>query len=283
MTRVLVVGAGVAGLLTVQALLDRAAALASAPPDITLLAHRHGHGTASRSGGLSLPYASTDGRVARWTARSTEIVVSGAHRPAVGHTRQARALLVSRRGPVSGPVSGSVSGPVGEEVDPAALGLPGYPYGLRAAPSPQWDTCRLLLTWPDRLEREHGVRVVDLPQRLTSTVDLTALHDRHGADVTVACLGLGAYVLGDTHLHGRLGVLLQGPVPHGTVHAEGAVIDDDDALLPRYTVPHRGNGSDRDSGSGSSGSEGAGSDDHLHAVGPTCPWTTRPTGTTRPA
>jgi glycine/D-amino acid oxidase-like deaminating enzyme len=80
--------------------------------------------------------------------------------------------------------------------------------------------------------------VSDLPERVRSLTDLASLHDDHHADVTVACLGLGAHALGDRRLAGRLGVLVSGPLPTGTVHAERAVVDDDDALYPRYTVPH---------------------------------------------
>ncbi len=62
-------------------------------------------------------------------------------------------------------------------------------------------------------------------------------------------------MLGDERLHGRLGVLLRGPLPRGTVHAQAAVVDDDDTLRPRYTVPHV-----------SSPHDGPG-DPHLHVGG----------------
>ena len=104
-----------------------------------------------------------------------------------------------------------------------------------------------------RARADPRLTVVGLPGRLASTTDLVALADAHGADVTVACLGLGAHVLGDTRLSGRLGVLVRGPLPRGTVHARAAVVDDDDTLRPRYTVPHAG--------------PDAGPEDHLHVGG----------------
>jgi hypothetical protein len=165
------------------------------------------------------------------------------------HVRSARAVVVSRRGPVAGHV--------GDVVDPAALGLGGHAFALHAAPSPQWDTCALLPRWPAALAGDPRVTAVELPERLTGTTDLGVLHDTCRADVTVACLGLGAHVLGDTGLHGRLGVLLRGPLPAGTVHARAAVVDEDDPLRPRYTVPHS--------------SPGPVGEDHLHVGGTSLP------------
>lgn len=165
-------------------------------------------------------------------------------RPFIG-TR--RALLLSRRGPVQGYP--------GDRVDPTRDRLP-HPHGLRHEPSPQWDPCGLLPRWPRHLAGDPRVRLLDLPEPLTSRSDLVALHDRYDAGTTVACLGLGAHVLGDTRLSGRLGVLLRGPLPVGSVHAEAAVVDDDDELRPRYTVPH-----------GSSGPDGSGREGHLHVGG----------------
>jgi len=256
-THVLVVGGGVAGLLTVQALLDRADDQAAARGDdgahdaltITWLVCRPGYDTASRSGGLALRYASVDPRGDVWTSRSAEIAAGLRRRhphlrPFVG-TR--RALLLSRRGPVRGYP--------GEPVDPAAQGLP-HDHGWQHEPSPQWDPCGLLPRWPLALTADPRVRLPELPEPVGSTADLAVLHDLHGADTTVACLGLGAHVLGDTRLSGRLGVLLRGPLPVGSVHAQGAVVDDDDELRPRYTVPH-----------GSSGPDGSGRDGHLHVGG----------------
>ncbi len=244
MTRVLVVGGGVAGLLTVQALLDRADDL-GVPVSVVHAVHAPGHATASRSGGLALRYASTDPRADGWAARSAVLAGSLARRhPHLrARVRTARAVVVSRRGPVLGHA--------GDPVDPAALGLPAHRWALRAAPSPQWDTCGLLPLWPAALHADPRVEAQPLPAPLGSRHDLVDLHEAHRADVTVACLGLGAHVLGDTRLHGRLGVLLRGPLPVGTVHAEVAVVDDDDTLRPRYTVPHAG-------GTG---------EDHLHVGG----------------
>lgn len=279
MTHVLVVGGGVAGLLTVQALLDRADDLgndhptAAAAPggsasarsasarsasarsasavglSVTVLVHRPGDDTASRSGGLSLRYASTDPRSDAWTARSSVIaaVLADRHphlRPFIGTTA---ALLVSRRA--------SVAGYRGHVVDPSTWGLP-YEHGLLHDTGPLWDPCGLLPRWPTALAAHPGVRLLELPERVSSLDDLTVLHDLYGAGTTVACLGLGAHVLGDTRLGGRLGVLVRGPLPVGTVHAERAVIDDDDPRWPRYTVPHR-----------SSGPGGSGRDGHLHVGG----------------
>lgn len=251
MTRVLVVGGGVAGLLTVQALLDRADDLAAAGHDaalqVTHAVHAPGHRTASRSGGLAMRYASTDARADGWAARSAVLAASLARRHAHlrPHVRTARAVVVSRQA--------APTGHVGDVVDPAALGLGAHTHAVRAAPSPQWDTCALLPRWPAALAADPRVAPVHLPDRLASTDDLAALHDAHGAGTTVACLGLGAHVLGDTRLHGRLGVLLRGPLPGGTVHAGAAVVDDDDTLRPRYTVPHAG--------------VVAGPEDHLHVGG----------------
>ncbi|MGJ7439561.1 FAD-dependent oxidoreductase [Aquipuribacter sp. MA13-6] len=263
MTHALVVGGGVAGLLTVQALLDRADDLAERRTDhsagrraradeplaVTWLVHRPGYGTASRSGGLSLRYASADPRGDAWTSRSAVLAAGLAARhphlrPHVGSTR---ALLLSRRAPVRGYP--------GQVVDPAGRGLP-HEHGLLHETSPQWDPCGLLPRWPLVLAEDPRVRLLEMPEPVTSTADLAVLHDLHGATTTVACLGLGAHVLGDTRLAGRLGVLLRGPLPVGSVHAEGAVIDDDDELRPRYTVPH-----------GSSGPDGSGREGHLHVGG----------------
>ncbi|WP_380164413.1 FAD-dependent oxidoreductase [Jannaschia sp. R86511] len=264
MTHVLVVGGGLAGLLTVQALLDRADDRAAGPTagptdgptagptdglTVTWLVHRPGDGTASRSGGLALRYASTDPRGDAWTARSAVLAAALADRhrhvrPFVGTTE---ALLVSHRGPVTGYP--------GRIVDPADAGLP-HPHGLRHEAGPQWDPCGLLPRWPAVLVADPRVRLHPLPAPLTGLADLVDLHDRHDATTTVACLGLGAHVLGDDRLRGRLGVLLRGPLPAGSVHAERAVIDDDDELRPRYTVPH-----------GSSGQDGSGRDGHLHVGG----------------
>lgn len=274
MTHVLVVGGGVAALLTVQALLDRADDAAGGADvrsegtgdgrgdgrgggggagvrglTVTWLVHRPGDDTASRSGGLALRYASDDPRGDAWTARSAGLAPALARRhahlrPYLGTTS---ALLLSRLGPVQGYP--------GQVVDPTALGLP-HRYGLAHDPGPQWDPCGLLPRWPVALAEDARVRLKELPEPVSSLADLAVLHDLHGAGTTVACLGLGAHVLGDTHLSGRLGVLLRGPLPVGTVHAERAVIDDDDALRPRYTVPH-----------GSSGPDGSGRAGHLHVGG----------------
>jgi glycine/D-amino acid oxidase-like deaminating enzyme len=238
MTRVLVVGGGVAGLLTAQLLLDRADDLAAShdpraePVDLTLAVHRPGEQTASRSGGLALRYASSDPRGDRWTARSGVLAhaLAARHAHLRPHVRSGRALLVSRRAPVLGYP--------GRALEPAEVGLTAHAYGLEHEASPQWDPCALLPRWPAALAADPRVRVVALPQRVTSFGDLGALHDEHRADVTVACLGLGAHALGDRALTGRLGVLVSGPLPTGTVHAERAVVDDDDPLYPRYTVPH---------------------------------------------
>ena len=256
-------GGGVAGLLTVQALLDRSDDLAlaghGAPVSITHAVHVPGHGTASRSGGLALRYASTDPRADGWAARSTVLAgeLARRHGHLRPHVRTARAVVVSRRGPVLGHV--------GDVVDPASLGLDGHTFALRVAPSPQWDTCALLRRWPVALIADPRVVAVRLPERLGSTADLLALHEAHHADVTVACLGLGAHVLADTRLHGRLGVLLRGPVPHGTVHAAAAVVDDDDVLRPRYTVPHVGTGPQPGTAPQPGSAPGVG--DHLHVGG----------------
>lgn len=265
MTDVLVVGGGVAGLLTVQALLDRADDLTAAHPSgaaddeavarpdgaltVTWLVHRPGYGTASRSGGLSLRYASADPRSDAWTSRSAVLAAALAARhdhlrPFIGSTR---ALLLSRRAPVLGHP--------GQVVEPVAHGLP-HEHGLLHDTSPQWDPCGLLQRWPVALAGDPRVRLLEMPEPVTSIADLAVLHDLHGAGTTVACLGLGAHVLGDTRLAGRLGVLLRGPLPVGSVHAERAVIDDDDELRPRYTVPH-----------GSSGPDGSGREGHLHVGG----------------
>jgi hypothetical protein len=238
MTRVLLVGGGVAGLLTAQLLLDRADDLAAthgpgaAPLTVTLLVHRPGKRTASRSGGLALRYASTDPRSDRWTARSSVLAhdLAARHDHLRPHVRTRRALLVSRRGPVLGYP--------GDVVDPAALGLTAHSHAVAHEESPQWDPCALLPTWPVVLAADPRVQVRELPERIGSLTDLASLHDDHHADVTVACLGLGAHALGDRRLTGRLGVLVTGPLPTGTVHAERAVVDDDDPLYPRYTVPH---------------------------------------------
>lgn len=250
--RVVVVGGGVAGLLTVQALLDRAddQQPRDAELSVTLLVHQPGYDTASRSGGLALRYASTDPRGDAWATRSAQIAADLARRHAhVGpHVSTTRALLVSRRGPLHGYP--------GRVVDPAALGLTRHGHAVEHAEGPQWDTCGLLARWPAALAADPRVRLIEMPARLTSLEGLVALHDEHRGDTTVACLGLGAQALGDTRLSGRLGVLVRGPLPEGSVHAERAVIDDDDALRPRYTVPHR--------------SDPAGSTDqpgHLHVGG----------------
>lgn len=250
-TRVLVVGGGVAGLLTVQALLDRADDLAATgravPLSVTLAVHTPGHATASRSGGLAMRYASTDPRADAWAARSAVLAgqLARRHPHLRPHVRSARALIVSRRGPLTGHA--------GRDRDPATYGLTAHRFALLAEPSPQWDTCALLPRWPSDLLLDARLTAVALPGRLASVDGLVALHDAHDVDTTVACLGLGAHVLGDTRLHGRLGVLLRGPLPRGTVHEPAAVVDDDETLRPRYTVPHA--------------ALVPGPDDHLHVGG----------------
>ncbi|MFC3689716.1 FAD-dependent oxidoreductase [Aquipuribacter hungaricus] len=321
MTHVLVVGGGVGGLLTVQALLDRADDLASGRADdlaecwaddlvhdlrddpadgredgglearvhdgaghgadggahgsgaasraagprvpltVTVAVLKPGSLTASRSGGLAMRYASTDPRADGWATRSAVLATALARRHAHvrTHVRTRSAVVVSRRGPVTGLA--------GTAVDPAGLGLSRHSDALLVDPSPQWDTCALLPRWAAALAADPRVRTVGLPAPLRSTADLLALHDRHGADVTVACLGLGAHVLGDTRLSGRLGVLLRGPLPEGTVHERAAVVDDDDTLRPRYTVPHRsGPQPDAHPGADQHGDLQP-ADDHLHVGG----------------
>lgn len=249
MTRALVVGGGVAGLLTTQLLLDRADDLA-VELHVTLLVHRPGHLTASRSGGLSMRYASTDPRGPAWTARSSVLAaaLAGRHEHLRPYLRTARPVVVSRVGPVTGHP--------GRDVDPAALGLGAHGWAVEHEESPQWDPCGLLPGWPAALARDPRVLLAELPDPVAGLDGLSRLHDRYGAEVTVACLGLGAHALGDQQLHGRLGVLLTGPLPVGTVHAARAVVDDDDALRPRYTVPHT-----------SSGPDGRGRGGHLHVGG----------------
>lgn len=238
MTRVLVVGGGVAGLLTTQLLLDRADDLGpdAGPLEVVWLVHRHGDATASRSGGLALRYASTDPRSDGWGKRSGTLATALAarHPHLRPHVRRAGAVLVSRRAPLLGYP--------GSAVEPAALGLSRHRFGWRHTDSPQWDTCGLLPGWPRALAADPRVRLHDLPAPVRSTDDLNRLHDEHVVDATVACLGLGAHALGDREMTGRLGVLVRGPLPASGVHAEAAVVDDDDPLLPRYTVPHRGAG-----------------------------------------
>lgn len=251
MTRVLVVGGGVAGLLTTQLLLDRADDLGR-ELHVTLLVLRPGHLTASRSGGLAMRYASTDPRSPGWSVRSAEVAAGLArrHEHVRPHLRTAHPVVVSRTGPVAGVP--------GRAVDPATLGLTAHGWGVEHERSPQWDPCGLLPGWPRALAADPRVRVVALDRPVRGLVGdggLSALHDDHGAEVTVACLGLGAHALGDREVRGRLGVLVTGPLPSGTVHARGAVVDDDDELRPRYTVPH------------APGPDGAGTGGHLHVGG----------------
>lgn len=243
MTRVLLLGGGVAALLSLQLLLDRAEDLTGGrgqqpggPLRVVWVVHRHGSATASRSGGLSMRYASTDPRSDAWGARSTEVAYALAARHAVlrPHVRAATATTVSRRG--------AVTGAAGAPVDPASLGLNRHDHGWQHAPSPQWDTCGLLPRWAAALAADPRVRLVEGVPPLRGVGDLLRLHDRYVADATLACLGLGGHVLGDAAMTGRLGLLLSGPLPPG-LHAEGAVVDDDDVLRPRYTVPHRPLGS----------------------------------------
>ncbi|MFC5381157.1 FAD-dependent oxidoreductase [Aquipuribacter nitratireducens] len=229
--RVLVVGGGAAGLLHAQLLLDRAADTGRQVA-LTWAVWREGAATASRSGGLALRYASPDPRAADWAARSPVVgaALAARHAHLTGHVRTGRALLVSQRAPV---VAFS-----GDVVEPAAYGLP-HTHGLLHEAGPLWHTCGLLPRWAAALAEDPRVRRVDLDRPVRSTADLLRLHDEAAADVTVACLGLGAHALGDPALEGRLGVLVTGPLPAG-LHRDHAVVDDDDPLRPRYTVPHGG-------------------------------------------
>jgi hypothetical protein len=247
--RVLVVGGGAAGLLHAQLLLDRAADAGRAV-ELVWAVLRDGHGTASRSGGLALRYASPDPRAVAWAAGSPAVGrrLAGRHPVLAAHLGTTRALLVSDREPVTGYA--------GDAVDPGAHGLP-HRHGLLHEAGPLWHTCGLLPRWATRLAADERVRRTGLVAPLRSTAELLALHDSVAADATVACLGLGAHVLGDTALEGRLGVLVTGPLPGG-LHSDHAVIDDDDALRPRYTVPHR---------------SADGTDDHLHVGGTYLPVT----------
>ncbi|WP_336921576.1 FAD-dependent oxidoreductase [Aquipuribacter sp. SD81] len=227
--RVLVVGGGVAGLLHAQLVLDRSET-DGREVDLVWAVLRDGSATASRSGGLALRYASPDPRAVGWSAASPAVGLRLADRHPVvaAHLGTTRALLVSDRAPLAGYA--------GDVVRPADSGL-AHAHGLLAEPGPLWHTCGLLPRWAEQLAADPRVRRVTLAEPLASTADLVDLHTDSDADVTLACLGLGAHTLGDRSLAARLGVLLTGPLPPG-LHAEHAVIDDDDEEHPSYTVPH---------------------------------------------
>lgn len=248
--RVLVVGGGVAGLLHAQLVLDRATE-AGQDVEVVWAVWRDASMTASRSGGLAMPYAAADPRVPGWAARAPQVGrgLVQRHPELRPYLREIAAVVVSAHEPTT------LAGGAGQDtVDPAGWGLP-HRYGRRFLPGPLWHTCALLPVWSGLLAADRRVRRVDLGARLAGGDELLVLHDEHAADVTLACLGLGAHALGDDRMQGRLGVLLTGPLPGAGVHRAHALIDDDDPLLPRYTLPH------------ATGPGAVAVEDHLHVGG----------------
>lgn len=239
MEHIVVIGAGVLGLIAAEDLLHDAERTGSAI-SISIVADRFGPETDSASGGAMLPFLSPEPRIPGWTSRSERwwtSVFLDRHPEFVRYFPAHGTLLVSRH---ERPVL--VPGHLGTEhlTSPERFGL-GHYYRSAAWQSNGRviNTCALLRDWVESLEADPRVTFVRGTFTRRSLSEYAASVDAQMVVLAPGYRAMDPDLLADPEMAAVEGILLLGPSLSGaSIHSNYFVVDEDDSSELTYTIPH---------------------------------------------
>jgi glycine/D-amino acid oxidase-like deaminating enzyme len=233
--RVVVVGAGAAGLLTTEMLLGMAEH-ARAPLRVVLVDDGF-YGPSVGSGGWFMPFANPDPRVERWSQDSFDMwdtVLTNAGLAA--YRRRMPSLFVSNRrdGVPIPPGHPGHSSPI----DPDVFDLRFWARGAYIDDGAVLSTCALMPTWRRRLAAHPSV--VTVTNHLDGPDDISAIAESFSADVVIVTAGPRArFLLDDERVQGDFGVLLRGPLDRlPEMYKHIVIMDEDLDEELTYSIPH---------------------------------------------
>lgn len=232
--RVVVVGAGAAGALTTEMLLNIAE---RAGRSLRLVVVDDGfYGPSVGSGGWFMPFANPDPNVERWSRDSFEmwdIVLANAGLSAF--RRRMPSVFVSNRERI--PIPAGHPGQV-SPIEPESLDLGFWSKGAFLDDGAVLSTCALMPTWRRRLAAHPSV--ISVTNHLTGPEDVTAIAESFNADAVIVTAGPRTrFLLDDDRVQGDFGVLLRGPLDRlPELYKHIVVMDEDYNHELTYSIPH---------------------------------------------
>lgn len=232
--RVVVVGAGAAGVLATEMLLGMAE---RARQSLRIVLVDDGlHGPSVGSGGWFMPFANPDPNVERWAYDSFEMWDTVLADAGLGIFRQRMSsVFVSNREQI--PIPAGHPGR-SSPIDPEVLDLKFWDRGAYIDDGAVLSTCALMPTWWRRLAAHPSV--VTVTNHLTGPGDINAIAESFSADAVVVAAGPRArFLLDDDRVQGDFGVLLRGPLDRlPELYKHIVIMDEDYDHELTYSIPH---------------------------------------------